>query len=86
MRSADLELSRHGKQATHRGAMKLMKLATIVCRDAGVRRARRQRGAKGGKEAKTSFIDVGVNCGPEYPNDQCLYSGVIDSGRGVEAR
>jgi len=36
-------------------------------------------GAKGGNEAKTSFIDIGVNCGPEYPGDQCLYSGVIDS-------
>jgi hypothetical protein len=36
-------------------------------------------GAQGGKEAKTSFIDIGVSCGPEYPGDKCLYSGVIDS-------
>jgi hypothetical protein len=35
--------------------------------------------AHGGGEAKTSFVDVGVNCAPELPPDKCLYSGVIDS-------
>jgi len=34
--------------------------------------------AKGGS-AKTSFVDIGVSCGGDLPNDKCLYSGVIDS-------
>jgi len=60
--------------------MKLMKLATVVLAGVlvfGVLGG--SAGAKGGKEAKTSFVDVGVNCSPDLPDDKCLYSGVIDS-------
>jgi hypothetical protein len=62
------------------GAMKLMKLATVVvagmlvCGGLGG-----SAGAKGGKEAKTVFLDTGVNCSAELPGDNCLYSGVIGS-------
>ncbi len=60
--------------------MKLMKLATIVV--AGVLvfgGLGGSAGAKGGKEAKTVFLDIGVSCSADLPGDKCLYSGVIDS-------
>jgi hypothetical protein len=60
--------------------MKLMKLATLVVAGMLVFGAfGGSAGAKGGKEAKTSFVDVGVSCGADLPGNKCLYSGVIDS-------
>jgi len=60
--------------------MKLMKLATVVVAGMLVLGAfGGSAGAKGGKEAKTSFVDIGVNCSADLPGDNCLYSGVIDS-------
>ena len=60
--------------------MKLMKLAAVVAAGMLVFGGLGgHAGAKGGKVAKTSFIDTGVSCGPDLPGDKCLYSGVIDS-------
>ena len=58
--------------------MKLKKLAAIgvaLIASAGIGGLAE---AKGGS-AKTSFVDIGVSCGGDLPNDKCLYSGVIDS-------
>jgi hypothetical protein len=60
--------------------MKLMKLATVVVAGMLLFGAiGGSAGAKGGKEAKTEFLDIGVSCGADLPGDRCLYSGVIDS-------
>ena len=60
--------------------MKLMKLATVVVAGMLVFGGLGgSAGAKGGKEAKTEFLDIGVNCCADLPGDKCLYSGVIDS-------
>lgn len=60
--------------------MKLMNLAAIVAAGMLVFGGLGgSAGAKGGKEAKTSFLETGVSCGGDLPGDKCLYSGVIDS-------
>ena len=60
--------------------MKLMKLATVVVAGMLVFGGLGgSAGAKGGKEAKTMFLDINVSCGADLPDDLCLYSGVINS-------